>query len=158
MSIKVNGVVLSDATAQYLETILWSELIHLPISEKELVDHCMDVGKDHPLSGVSENDNLDAHYSLDDFTVEALEGAEHDCSEFYDRADNDGLIERAYRFADDSQIGHDFWMTRQGHGAGFWDGDYKDDTDDVGVALTDITKEFGECYVFVDEDGWLHIE
>jgi hypothetical protein len=36
-------------------------------------------------------------------------------------------------------IEHDFFLTRNGHGAGFWDGDYKN-----GEKLTEIAKSFGE--------------
>lgn len=37
----------------------------------------------------------------------------------------------------------DFYLTRNGHGAGFWDGDYPDE---VGRKLTDIAHGFGEVW------------
>ena len=43
------------------------------------------------------------------------------------------------------QAGHDFWLTRNGHGAGFWDGDWKDS---AGASLTEIAKSFGECNLY----------
>jgi len=160
MSLKVNGVMLSEAMVSYLETILWAETCMLPVPEEELLaDGCMDVDLAHPLCGVSESDNLDDHFSIDDFTVESLEKAKKDCDDFFNRADNDGLTDRAYRFANDCQIAHDFWLTRKGHGAGFWDGDYRDDTDDVGSPLSKLSVKFNECcHVIVGEDGCLHIE
>lgn len=36
-------------------------------------------------------------------------------------------------------IEHDFFLTRNGHGSGFWDGDYKE-----GDKLTEIAKSFGQ--------------
>lgn len=30
-----------------------------------------------------------------------------------------------FSFSECERIGHDFWLTRNGHGAGFWDGDWK---------------------------------
>lgn len=36
-------------------------------------------------------------------------------------------------------IGHDLWLTLEGHGAGFWDGDYRQ-----GDALTKLCDEFGK--------------
>lgn len=157
MSIEVNGVELSDATVSYLETILWAETVCLPVPEEELIDGYMEVAEDHPLYGVLECEPLEDYFGLGNFSVESLKWAENDCNEFFSRLENAGLLERANRFKDDDNIAYDFWLTRQGHGAGFWDGDYADDTDDVGDALTDVAKEFGECYVFVDEDGCLHI-
>ena len=159
MSIKVNGVLLSDSVVGYLETILWAETCMLPVPEEELVDGCMDVDDDHPLHGISESDPLDAHFGIDDFTVESLEKAKEEVGDFFDQADDAELIARAHRFADNSRIAHDFWLTRQGHGAGFWDGDYQDDTDNVGDALSELSRKFSEfCNVFVDEDGCLHID
>jgi hypothetical protein len=52
--------------------------------------------------------------------------------------------------------GRDFWFTRQGHGCGFWDGDWRDGEDDVGDELTEAADAFGECYVEVSR-GWIHV-
>ena len=49
-------------------------------------------------------------------------------------------------------IGHDLWLTRNGHGAGFWDGDYPDDIEDT---LTKGAEALGECYVEVSRRGRL---
>ncbi len=38
------------------------------------------------------------------------------------------------------RAGHDFWLTRNGHGAGFWDGDWPKNGD----ILTKIAEEFCE--------------
>ena len=46
--------------------------------------------------------------------------------------------------------GHDFWLTRNRHGAGFWDGDWKD-----GDKLTEMSHDEGEIYLYV-EDGKVH--
>ena len=37
--------------------------------------------------------------------------------------------------------GHDFWLTRNGHGAGFWDGDWQEP---AAAALTAAAHAFGE--------------
>ena len=159
MSMQVNGVRLSDAVVSYLETILWAETCLLPVPEEELVDGCMDVDNAHPLHGISESDALDDWFDINDFTVESLEKAREDVGDFFDQADDAGLHKRAIRFAGNDRIAHDFWLTRKGHGAGFWDGDYKDDTDDVGDALSELAAKFSECcHVTVGEDGCLHIE
>ena len=53
----------------------------------------------------------------------------------------------------ESQCGHDFWLTRNGNGAGFWDRDLGD----IGDKLTALSKEFGEdSLYFSDGDGQVH--
>jgi hypothetical protein len=52
----------------------------------------------------------------------------------------------------DSRIAYDFWLTRQGHGAGFWDGDYRG----IGDQLTDITDLSGTVTYVLGEDGKIH--
>jgi hypothetical protein len=158
MPMQVNGVLLSDVAIQYLETILWAETCMLPVPEEELVNGRMDVDLDHPLCDVYESDPLDTHFGINDFTAESLERVREDVGDFFDQAEHADLIDRAHRFADDERIAHDFWLTRNGHGAGFWDGDYKDDTDDVGEPLSELARTFSECNVIVGEDGCLHIE
>lgn len=45
------------------------------------------------------------------------------------------------------QAGHDFWLTRNGHGAGFWDGDWPEHGD----ALTAASKVYGSHDLFYSE-------
>ncbi len=51
------------------------------------------------------------------------------------------------------QAGHDFWLTRNGHGAGFWDGDWPEHGDH----LTEACKLFGECDLYFGDDGKLYV-
>jgi hypothetical protein len=53
----------------------------------------------------------------------------------------------------ESQAGHDFWLTRCGHGAGFWDGDWDED---IGGVLTTASKSFGNVDLLVGDDGRIH--
>jgi hypothetical protein len=64
---------------------------------------------------------------------------------------------------DASRLGHDLWLTRNGHGAGFWDRDELDDPEGevvttLGDALTAHAGAMGECYASVGDDGLLYIE
>ena len=54
---------------------------------------------------------------------------------------------------DPGQVGHDLWLTRNGHGTGFWDRDLSS----IGEDLTRIAKAMGEAYVY-ESGGELHIE
>lgn len=58
-------------------------------------------------------DFLDENYGPDDLAPEALEKMKADCARF--RADNAHDIEGRER-----QAGHDFWLTRNHHGCGYW--------------------------------------
>lgn len=46
-------------------------------------------------------------------------------------------------------IGHDFALARQGHGAGFWDRG----EGERGEALTEIAKSFGELHLWYDAES-----
>lgn len=49
----------------------------------------------------------------------------------------------------DSQIGHDFILTRNGHGAGFWDRGLGD----RGDRLSDAAKVYGSIDAYIGDDG-----
>lgn len=86
---------LDDFTRAYIECALWSST---EISEDG------DMGEP-----------LDANYFIEDIALKTLREMVADCRAFQkdNAADLAGL--------DASQCGHDFWLTRNGHGAGFWD-------------------------------------
>ncbi|MFK0015709.1 hypothetical protein [Streptomyces sp. NPDC091027] len=48
------------------------------------------------------------------------------------------------------RAGHDFWMTSQGHGCGFWDGDYPAE---LGDRLTQASKPYHFDSVWVWDSG-----
>ncbi len=55
--------------------------------------------------------------------------------------------------ANSRQGGHDFWLTRNRHGAGYWDGDWPEDTARI---LTDVSHAAGERDVYIGDDGMLY--
>ena len=101
-------------------------------------------------SSIDEKDNpFDDNYSISDFSEKALKQADKDCDLFIEKA---GDLLNGF---DDTDIAHDFWLTRQRHGAGFWDGDYPDE---IGDKLTEIANDFRELYIYVGDDGQLYFE
>lgn len=82
-------------------------------------------------------------------SVEALNAMIDDCARFQDF--NSALLAMA---GTDEQNGIDFWLTRNGHGAGFWDRGYEES---VGAALTSACKTFGESNLYTGDDGKLYI-
>ena len=93
----------------------------------------------------SDDAPLDEQYSIEHIAPLTLVKIAADCRTFYER--NSGMIgDRAKR------AGHDFWLTRNGHGAGFWDGDWPENGD----ALTAESNRAGECDLYVGDDGKLY--
>lgn len=96
-------------------------------------------------SSTDDNDQpLDRNYSAADIDADTLSKMVADCARF--QAEND-LSERG-----DSQAAHDFWLTRNGHGAGFWDGDWPH----TGDTLTAAAKAYGEVLLYVGDDGRIY--
>lgn len=99
---------------------------------------------------------LDTNYSLDGFAPEALLRAIKDCAEFEENnaADiRDGATGHNPNSAIVAQAGHDFWLTRNGHGAGFWDGDW---SEPQASRLTEASDAFGEVNLYVGDNGRLY--
>lgn len=98
-------------------------------------------------SSMDEAENpLDEKHSIEDISIEAMETILIDCKAFINKAGDS--IEDSM-----SRAGHDFWLTRNGHGAGFWDGDWNKSIDDQ---LTEISKSFGELTPYVGDDGKIY--
>ncbi len=82
------------------------------------------------------------------WTEQAVKQAEHECFAFLASLPSH-IRPRVFDAATEAQIGHDLWLTRNRHGAGFWDGDYPDD---LGQALTDAAHAMGEGYAVYDPE------
>ncbi len=54
------------------------------------------------------------------------------------------------RSADAGRAGHDFWLTRNRHGAGYWDGDYPEP---AASRLTSAAHVYGSVDLYVSEVG-----
>lgn len=94
------------------------------------------------------SNELDGKYEIENFDEDSLSNAKKDCDNFKEKA---GDILDRYNI---ETCGHDFWLTRNGHGAGFWDGDYgKED----GEILTNLSKEFGEVNLVEGDNKQLFI-
>ncbi len=128
---------LSGFVRAYLETALWSS-----------TDESDERG----------GDPLDKNYTVEDFAPEAIARAEADCAKFQSE-NEDALCSADVTCGPDfdrfERGGHDFWLTRNGHGCGFWDGDW---SEPQGSQLTDASKAFGSCEAILGDDGQIHLE
>ena len=98
-------------------------------------------------SSSDENDEpLDKNYSAADIASDTIKKMENDTFEFLRQ--NWDLVKM-----DLIDAGHDFWLTRQGAGAGFWDGDWPEA---AGKRLTKSSKTFGETTLYVGDDGKIY--
>lgn len=100
-------------------------------------------------SSVGEDGNaLDAKYGIEDFHPASMQSIVENCSDFYN--DHQDLIDSNMTLA---QAGHDFWLTRNYHGVGFWDRDLGA----IGQDLTEASHTYGECWITEGNDGKLYI-
>ena len=112
-------------------------------------------------SSVDDNgDPLDDRFDLSDLSPECLASAVADCAAF--EADNAETIANAIAtgkvisgpdFGPNDRAGHDFWLTRNGHGCGFWDGDWPEP---YGQMLTDAAHVWGAVDLYVGDDEKVH--
>ena len=95
---------------------------------------------------------LDSVYSADDLALEAVKQIEADCRDFQEA--QSALLAKAAQDTDysDDYAGHDFFLTRNGHGAGFWDRGLGD----IGHQLTAACKPYGSQDLYVGDDGKIY--
>jgi hypothetical protein len=86
---------------------------------------------------------------------EAIRLAFEDCQRFIDKVkelfskeDADYILKRPGSDLD-LLAPHEFYLTRNRHGAGFWDGDW----DEHGDKLTKICHEMKECQLYTGDDN-----
>ena len=89
--------------------------------------------------------NLDDNYGPRDVDKGTLNTAKRDLQKFFNQA------KKYIKGLDEKKVAHDFWLTRNGHGAGFWDGDYE-----FGDELTKIAEKFKQVELYVGDDGKIY--
>ena len=122
---------LDDFTQAYVTAALWSS-----------TDNADESG----------GEPLDANYEVKDIATPTLERMAKECALF--QKQNAKLLARAYKMRpyDVEQAGHDFWLTRNGHGAGFWDRGLGE----VGKRLSEEARRFGSVDLVIGDDGMIH--
>lgn len=109
----------------YVEAALWSSMDHVN----------------------GEDIHLDAHDGpINETTLKALRD---EAETFWIKALAIGVPDTGH---DARAAGHDFWLTRNRHGAGFWDGDWGDQGD----ALTELSHSYPEIDLYIGDDGAIH--
>lgn len=104
----------------------------------------------------------EAGYTVDDFSADAIEAVRNECTDFFEA--NRLLLERCQgvggyggdrgaQWSVWELAGHDFLLTRQGHGAGFWDRGLGD----LGEQLSTAARAYGGTFVWEAGDGSLEV-
>lgn len=97
---------------------------------------------------------LDDTYDADDIDAECVAFARIEIEAFIGRNWVSALapIDGGQR-ATDEQIGHDLWLTRNGHGAGFWCREHYRNRD----ALTRAAEAIGPSDAYAGDDGKVYL-
>lgn len=123
---KIHDIQLTTFAEAYIEAALWSSM-----------DESDEQG----------GEALDQNYTFHDISEETLTAIVEDCYKFQE--ENADLLEESG--ITDEQAGHDFWLTRCGHGAGFWDRGLGE----IGERLTDACRKWPNVDLYV-EDGKIY--
>lgn len=127
---------LEECHKAYLECALWSSIVRCADAETG----------DTELNGDAPGLELSADFE---------EAFYDDLDDFLSTARVAYLIGRGESIWKPGQVGHDFWLTRNGHGAGFWDRSTYGFFDRIGRELTQLCKPYGEVDIYLDDDGHL---
>lgn len=105
-------------------------------------------------------ETTDSFFDQSDLAPETLEQMQADCVKFYHTFKDEILSDAApmVEFWDRSSeterkaamAGYDFWLTRCGHGAGFWDGDWPEPDAE---AMTAASEAVGYVDLHLGDDG-----
>jgi hypothetical protein len=91
---------------------------------------------------------LDKNYGINDFAPDTRAKMIDDCVDFQQRYR--AMLDNAYGESgiNSEKAGHNFWLSRNGHGAGFFD----DNLDN----LQEAAESYGEFNLYVGDDGEIH--
>lgn len=136
----MNTTKLDSFTRAYIECALWS-------SEESLKE---DASQHEDDFSPAEKWDVNIHCLSDS----ALASITEDCAAFQSDEQTAALLSQAFEGDyNTANAGHDFWLTRNGHGAGFWDRGLGK----VGALLTGAAKVYGSSDLYFGDDGKLHI-
>lgn len=97
---------------------------------------------------------LDDSYSVEDIAQTAVEEQTAECRDFCEANLQELTSAASHPWYSWEQAGHDFWLTRCGHGAGFWDRGLPQRTSD---ALSNAARIAGNRDPYVGDDGLIYV-
>lgn len=162
---------LDSFTRAYITTALWSSTLDpfgtCPDCEQpDRVLNRWNQAQEHVCSECSEREPnyeppAEDNYDFGDLAPETLARMRQDCATFQalyndtiQAAIDSGEVKCGPDFDEWGRAGHDFWLTRCGHGAGFWDGDWPEPQAEH---LTDAAHKCGNVDLYVGDDGKIYL-
>jgi hypothetical protein len=114
-------------------------------------------------SDESGGEPLNENYAAGDLTDEARGIVRADVADLLAQVMREGI--RWAPYWSPEQFGHDYWLTRNRYGAGFWDRYYVGpasspgmiDAARIGDRLSELARAAGTSRLFVGDDGSLHV-
>jgi hypothetical protein len=138
----------------YIECALWAGVLDYKHEDECPLDADPDKSRAECTCDEPEMVKGEGNYDEGDLNAEALASLTSDAHDFYEAH----VADLRASTLDMSQLGHDFWLTRNGHGAGFWDhGHISDEADPALARLTDASKPYGEQSLIVADDGKIEL-
>jgi hypothetical protein len=106
--------------------------------------------------------DMPGDYGFADLAAETLASILADCAKFQQSnawntyvAHLDAIsVEDDSPYQDETDAGRDFWYTRNGHGCGFWDGDWPEP---YATELDKAAKAFSNVDVYLGDDGRVYL-
>ena len=139
---EINGIDVSTVVAHYIVAMLWSTMDE---------------------SDENGGEPMDANYGFNDLADGVRESIEADVVTFL-QAVGHLITEENYigqgsgEYDVAARAGHDLWLTRVGHGCGFWDGDWESDRHNgLEGPLTQAANALGDCDPYIGDDGQVYI-
>jgi hypothetical protein len=109
-------------------------------------------------SDESGGEPFDENYGPEDLAEETSAAMLADCMAFLDAAHTFINAETCLRDSDQwspmQLAGHDFWLTRCGHGIGFWETDRW--AKEAGRAMDELSKKAGNVDLYLGDDGLIY--
>lgn len=109
---------------------------------------------------IANPDPMDKNYTWQSLAPETLAKMRQDCATFQAlygdtirAAIDSGEVKCGPDFDEWGRAGHDFWLTRCGRGAGFWDGDWPEPQAEH---LSDAARKCGNVDLYVGDDGRIY--
>lgn len=90
-----------------------------------------------------EGQPLDKFCTYKDLEPDTLAKMQEDCASFQAKYGEDIA-------SDPGQAGHDFWLSRNGHGSGFFDSIWPEE---IGDKLQDAAQIYGEFNLYLGDNG-----
>lgn len=102
----------------------------------------------------SDESYMDENFDIEDIEQGTIEQMVKDCNAFYEQNARDIIwaCDNASFTYDRGNAGHDFWLTRNGHGTGYW----SRELGQVGLRLTENAKSFGQVHLELGDNGRIY--